>query len=171
MVDLFKEIGCVCLCLKLEVSRLVSSTYINSIFIVFQLLFLNYEAGFIQVYPFVNLLAFIFVPPHQQQHVVESINLATKVYAVAREFPEELSACSVGYDSSELLFKFYHVVCPELAIHRLVVELINFVILFNGRSDDFVISVPFRKSFVVLSQEKLVFWWSLHWFDCIGFAI
>jgi hypothetical protein len=61
----------------------------------FQLLFLNYEAGFIQVYSFEDLFAFIFVPPHQQQHIIESINLATKVYAVTREFPQELSTSSV----------------------------------------------------------------------------
>lgn len=61
MVNLLKEIRSICLSIKLQMGRLICPTNINSILIVFQLLFLNNKASLIQVNSFVDLLAVIFV--------------------------------------------------------------------------------------------------------------
>lgn len=118
----------------------------------------------VQSYPFPELLLLLLASfTNNDDHIIERMHLTTLTKDTAIKLLEILSTKSTRNGSAIQFIKLYHRICSDLLIHRLIVQLVNFMIFFDGLMDTSCIFMILRQGLIVLPEQKLIFWRSLHW--------
>ena len=149
----------------------VDSTEKDHVFGIFEMYFFPDVAGVIEHDSFVEGGGIGVVLFENNKHIIEGMSLASAYKIIASKLFEVLPSRTIRYDASVEPVEFDHCLDSDLLVHRLVVQFVNFVILLDCLCDAFEVEVVFVEGFVILSQQELILWRSLHWLYHIRFNV
>lgn len=99
------------------------------------------------------------------------MKLASFVEDSASKLFEVLSAKATRNDSAVLFVQVYHGLDPDLLIHRLVVQLVDFVVLLDCLLYAVVVGMVLPQGFAILPQKQLILRRTLDRLDDVRFNV